>query len=194
MELYLFEKSSNYIQQQQQKAENFETEVLPHLQMLQRFALYLVRSKSEAEDLVQETLAQALKSFDSYEIGTNCRAWLCKIMVNKRSQWIRTNSRFSQLDETETQLAKAFYHPVLPEFFSKQLSRALSNMPEKARNVVWLADVEEYTYQEIADELKVPLGTVMSRLSRGRALLRRNYLLCADNAPRKSFGKNHSPH
>ncbi len=154
----------------------FEAEAVPHFPVLKRLALRLVRNQTEAEDLVQETFAQALKSFDRYEAGTNCRAWLCKIMLNKRSQWIRANARFCQFDETETQLPTTVAALVLPSnFISKKLLLALAALPDKTREIVWLSEVEEFTYREIAERLAIPIGTVMSRLHRGRKMLRINF-------------------
>jgi RNA polymerase sigma-70 factor (ECF subfamily) len=169
-------------------AELFEAEAVPHFQVLQRLALHLVRNQAQAEDLVQETFAQALKSFDRYEMGTNCRAWLCKIMFYKRSQWIRANSRFCQFDENESQFPVVAYSSMLPpDFMSEKLSLALFSLPEKFRQIVWLYEVEEFSYREIAARLDVPVGTVMSRLHRGREMLRVNFKRFADkkNAQKK---------
>lgn len=154
----------------------FEQEAVPHLPVLERLALHLARNQAEAEDLVQETFAQALKSFHHYQPGTNCRAWLCKIMFYKRSQWIRANSRFCQFDDGETQLPTRVAAAPLPTYFmSKKLSHALSALPDKFRLIIWLSEVEYFTYREIADELHIPIGTVMSRLHRGRHQLRVNF-------------------
>lgn len=157
-------------------SELFEAEAVPHLPVLKRLALHLVRNPAQADDLVQETFSQALQSFDRYETGTNCRAWLCKIMFHKRSQWIRANSRFSQFDETETNFPGAAYVSILPpEFISEKLSLSLLALPDKFRQIVWLCEVEEFTYREIAAQLQIPVGTVMSRLHRGRKMLRVNF-------------------
>ncbi len=165
----------------------FEVEAVPHFSHLKRLALHLTRNPAEAEDLTQETFAQALKSFDRYEAGTNCRAWLCRIMFNKRSQWIRANARFCQFDENETppsSSAAVAARPAMlpPEYVGEKLSLALSSLPEKSREIVWLAAVEEYTYREIAERLNIPVGTVMSRLHRGRQTLRVNFSRFAENA------------
>ncbi len=154
----------------------FEAEAMPHFPVLKRLALRLVRNQTEAEDLVQETFAQALKSFDRYEAGTNCRAWLCKIMFYKRSQWIRANRRFCQFDASETDFPSptaAFVLP--PDFIGDKLAFALAALPEKFRQIIWLAAVEEFTYREIAERLDIPVGTVMSRLHRGRKMLHANF-------------------
>lgn len=162
----------------------FETEAVPHLPALKRLALHLACNRSDAEDLVQETFAQALKSFDRYQAGTNCRAWLCKIMFHKRSQWIRANSRFSQFDENETNFPVAASVSILPpEFISEKLSLSLLALPNKFRNIVWLCEVEEFTYREIAERMAIPIGTVMSRLHRGRQMLRVNFSRHADKSP-----------
>jgi len=162
----------------------FEAEAIPHFSVLKRLALHLARSQSGAEDLVQETFAQALKSFDRYETGTNCRAWLCKIMFNKRLQWIRANARFRQFNENETRFSAASYAATLPpDYVGKTMSLALARLPEKFRQIVWLAEVEELAYCEIAEQLNIPIGTVMSRLHRGREMLRFNFHQYADKLP-----------
>ena len=158
----------------------FEAEAIPHLSVLKRLAQHLVRNQGGAEDLVQETLAQALKSFDRYQTDTNCCAWLCRIMFNKRSQWIRANSRFCQFDENETQFAAG--QIPMSNLIGKTLSLALFALPEKSREVVWLSAVEEFTYREIAEQLDIPIGTVMSRLHRGRKMLRVNFRNRSDKA------------
>ncbi len=156
------------------KSAHFEAEALPHLPTIMRLALHLVRNQTDAEDLVQETYVQALKSFDRYEAGTNCRAWLCKIMFYKRSQWIRANSRFCPFEETNLPAA-ACSLTLPPDFVSEKLSLALSDLPAKFQKIIWLSEVEEYTYREIANQLGIPIGTVMSRLHRGRKMLRVNF-------------------
>lgn len=163
----------------------FETEAVPHFPVLKRLALYLVRNQGVADDLVQETYVQALKSFDRYEPGTNCRAWLCKILFYKRSQWIRSNSRYRQLDDNAVQIpAKSSSNPTLPStYLGKTVSDALLSMPEKSMRIVWLSLVEEFSYREIADFLDIPIGTVMSRLHRGRKTLRSKYFLQTKSKP-----------
>lgn len=156
--------------------EIFEAEAVPHLAVLKRLALHLTRNGAEAEDLVQETFAQALKSFDRYEAGTNCRAWLCKIMFYKRSQQLRANRRYAGNFEDAAEYLAAPAANVLPrEFMSEKLSLALDDLPLKNRQIVWLCEVEEFTYREIAERLEIPMGTVMSRLHRGRQMLRESF-------------------
>jgi RNA polymerase sigma-70 factor, ECF subfamily len=156
--------------------ERFEAEALPHLPVLKQVAMKLVRNRTEADDLVQETFAQALKSFDSYQSGTNCRGWLCKIMFHKRSQWIRSNARFCQFPENESQFPAVTYATMLPpDFMSEKLARALFAIPDKFQQIIRLFVVEEFTYREISVKLEIPIGTVMSRLHRGRKMLRENF-------------------
>ena len=128
---------------------------------------------SKAEDVVQETYLQAWKSFDHFEPGTNCRAWLFKIMINTihhhRRQWF--NLRL--VKDSDEILQQSAAPPVVPERLSDNaVLQALDRLPLDYRAVVLLADVEEFSYKEVAGILKVPIGTVMSRLSRGRRLLR----------------------
>lgn len=158
----------------------FEAEAIPHLPVMKRIARKMMRSNDEAEDLVQETFAQAWQSFNRYESGTNCRAWLCRIMFYKRSHRIRAAARLVQLGENEFAPAgNAVREPLSPEFMSEKVAVALKSVPEKFRRIVWLYDVENYTYREIAAKLEIPIGTVMSRLSRGRRLLRGSLSECA---------------
>lgn len=163
--------------------ERFEVEAIPHLLVLKRIAYRMMRNRAEAEDLVQETYAQAWQAFSRYESGTNCRAWLCKIMFHKRLHRNRVNSRYLPLGENEFDLicAATPREPLAGDFMSRKIAGALRSLPENFRRVVWLCDVENYTYREISENLKIPIGTVMSRLHRGRALLRRCLPECASD-------------
>ena len=155
------------------RVEDFEAAALPHLADLFRSASLLVQHSSEAEDLVQEVYLEAWKSFHRFEPGTNCRAWLFKILFHRlhhlRRRLIKASKLESPVDE-ETLVAE----PSIPqEIRDEDVLRALGNVPFEFREVVLMADVDEFSYKEIAQTLKIPLGTVMSRLSRGRKLLRR---------------------
>ncbi len=153
----------------------FETEALPHIDVLFRTAARLTADRAEAEDLVQETFAQAWLSFASYAPGTNCRAWLFKILMNKLEHQRRRKyallKRTAEADELTFERV-AYVPPVERELKDEQVLAALDRVPLRFREVVLLADVEEFSYREIAEVLGVPAGTVMSRLSRGRKLLR----------------------
>jgi RNA polymerase sigma-70 factor, ECF subfamily len=155
--------------------EEFETEALPHLSELYRMAVRLVMDRSEAEDLVQEVYLQAWKSYERYQSGTNCRAWLYKILFYKLDHHRRRQrAQWKHLKEgDETIAAQAVYMPpVEPTLRDEEILRALDCLPLKYREVVLLADVEEFAYKEICELLNIPIGTVMSRLNRGRTKLR----------------------
>jgi RNA polymerase sigma-70 factor, ECF subfamily len=153
--------------------EHFETEALPHLQDLLRTASSIMGSRTEAEDAVQEAYLQAWKSFDRYTPGTNCRAWLFGILFHvishQRRKWL---SRFV-LREPQTFEDVAAYSAPVPEHLTDQeMLAALKSIPQQFAEVILLADVQEFSYKEIQQSLGIPIGTVMSRLSRGRQLLR----------------------
>ncbi len=155
-------------------ADRFEAEAMPHVNDIFRTAHRLLGDRTRAEDVSQEVFLQAWKSFQKFESGTNCRAWLFKILFHcvhhHRRKWFRFPS-LSQNEETlEASLA---YHPPVPERLTDQeILAALQAIPRDYRTVVLLVDVEEFAYKEAADILSVPIGTVMSRLSRGRKLLK----------------------
>jgi len=137
-------------------------------------AARLLGDTTRAEDVVQETYLQAWKSFDRFAPGTNCRAWLFKILINTihhyRRKWL--NPRLVA-DSEETLEQTAAPTPPIPEHITEEeILRALDRLPADYRTAVLLADVEEFSYKEIAGMLNVPIGTVMSRLSRGRKMLR----------------------
>jgi RNA polymerase sigma-70 factor, ECF subfamily len=154
--------------------EDFENEAVPHLADLFRVARWLVRDHEEAEDLVQETFAQALKSFHRYERGTNCRAWLTQIMYHLNSNRRRKLGRMKIVEDTEEMIAETIaFEPSIPQKVTDEdVLTALERVPQNFREIVLLADVEEFAYREIAEMLQIPAGTVMSRLHRGRKLLR----------------------
>ena len=168
---FVLDRSAAHPEAQRQ---TFETVALPHLNDLFRTATRLLGSPTEAEDIVQETYLSAWKSFSRFEPGTDCRAWLFTIMFNAirqyRRKWFdRKVSRDPNevLDDTF-----AYTPPVPEELTDEQVLFALDAIPQQFRAVLLLADVQEFSYKELAEILKVPVGTVMSRLSRGRELLR----------------------
>jgi RNA polymerase sigma-70 factor, ECF subfamily len=152
----------------------FEAEAMPHMNDIFRTAARLTGERARAEDVVQEVYLQAWKSFHRFEAGTNCRAWLYKILFHcvnhERRKWLR----FPLLKETEEFLETNLkYTPPIPEHVTdQQILAALDKIPADFRAVVLLVDVEEFAYKETAEIVGVPIGTVMSRLSRGRKLLR----------------------
>lgn len=157
--------------------EVFEMEAMQHIDDLYRTAKRLTRNETEADDLVQETYMQAWKSFGQYELGTNCRAWLYKILFNKydhhRRKQYTQSKYFQEADELVFELSAAT-QPI-PEFLTdREIISALDKLPEHYRSVVLLADVHEFDYKEVAQILDIPMGTVMSRLNRARTQLRKS--------------------
>lgn len=156
--------------------EIFETEAMRHLDDLFRTAKRLTRSETDAEDLVQETFMQAWKSFDHYEVGTNCRAWLYKILFNKYDHYRRkkyTQAKYIQEADDLTFLSAVMPQSLPENLTDREVIAALNKLPEHYRAVVLLADVQEFDYKEVAQILEIPIGTVMSRLNRGRAQLKK---------------------
>jgi RNA polymerase sigma-70 factor (ECF subfamily) len=151
----------------------FEVEAMPHVDRLFRHAMWLERNRSNAEDLVQETLSQALQSFHRFTPGTNCRAWLLSIMQHVRANRQRKRGAIieSSVDERAADIVP-FVPPIPDGVTDEDMLLALEQIPPHHQEVILLCDVEEMTYKEIAAALGIPIGTVMSRLHRGRELLR----------------------
>ena len=152
--------------------QEFERSALVHLPELLRFAVRLDGDVPQAEDLVQETFLQAWRSFGSFEPGTNGRAWLYKILLYVRSSVRRRKSRSAPLVHLDD-VPEVGYEADSPDILTASaVKAAFDALPDPFRTAVLLADVHELTYKEIAETLDVPMGTVMSRLNRGRRLLR----------------------
>ena len=166
-------------------ATRFEREALPHLDAIYRFARSLARDPAEADDLVQETFLKAFTAFDSFSEGTNCKAWLFRILRNTFINRARSAGREVGLDEAPDSIRmntlvgwseRAYYRG--PEAAASlaatrdQLQAALESLPPDFRNAVVLSDVEGLSYKEISEVMGTPIGTVMSRLFRGRRLMR----------------------
>jgi len=152
----------------------FEAAAMPHLNDLFRMALHVLGERGQAEDAVQEVYLQAWKSFANFEPGTNCRAWLFGILFNCIRHLRRKLFRFPLLKPNEefleTNLVGA---PEIPAQLSdSDILAALDRIPADYRTAVLLVDVEEFTYKEVAEIISIPIGTVMSRVSRGRKMLR----------------------
>jgi RNA polymerase sigma-70 factor (ECF subfamily) len=165
----------------------FEEQAIPFMDQLYAAAMRMTRNPSDAGDLVQETYAKAYAAFAQFEQGTNLKAWLYRILTNTFINSYRKNQRQpyqNAIDELEdwqlgsaesltqgrsTRSAEAEAIDHLPD---SDVKEALQSIPEDFRLAVYLADVEGFSYQEIADIMKTPVGTVMSRLHRGRRLLR----------------------
>lgn len=152
----------------------FEAEAMPHVDRLFRLAMWWERDRSEAEDLVQDTLVQALQSFHRFTPGTNCRAWLVVILQHVRSNRRRSKLRRPTVEDVDDRIAETvpFVEPVPQQLTDEDVLAALRGIPEAFQDIILLSDVEELTYKEIAGVLAIPMGTVMSRLHRGRIVLR----------------------
>jgi RNA polymerase sigma-70 factor (ECF subfamily) len=153
---------------------NFETEAMPFTRDLFRVAMFLKRDRELAEDLLQETMLQAFKSFHRYEMGTNCKAWMTTIMYNTHYKQIKKSTRLQLVEDKDELIAKTVpFEASVPERITDQdVLAALEKVPQHFKEIVVLCDVEGYSYKEIASIMDVPIGTVMSRLHRGRKVLR----------------------
>ena len=156
---------------------SFEELALPLLGRLYNFARWLTQDQSEAEDLVQETCIKALKGFDSFHQGTNFRAWIYRILRNtfltSRSGLKASTTSLDDEDESWEPVASGTPESILLASADQQtIQKALESLSVHFREVILLCDVEEMSYQEIADALAIPIGTVMSRLSRARRAMR----------------------
>lgn len=175
----------NYANRLQQN--RFNKEAMPHKKVLFAVAMKLTRNVNDAEDLVQETLMKAFRSFHTYQEGTYCKAWLLRIQHNvfinnyrkkKRERETVCGERRDELRYAmqDNRISAVTDHPeqrLLYQEISPEVRKALKAVPEKFRNSVILADLQDNSYQEIADQENIPLGTVMSRIYRGRQLLKK---------------------
>ncbi len=169
---------------------SFDQEAMPHLDALYAFAMHLSRNREDAEDLLQETYVKALHNWHRYEEGTNCRAWLFRIMTNTFYNVARARKRRPQVEtdalpEVEWQIAESYsdtgmYRPleeiVLDGLMSKHMQAALDSLPDDFRTVLLLADLHDFSYKEIAEVCECPVGTVMSRLYRARRAMQRKLM------------------
>jgi RNA polymerase sigma-70 factor, ECF subfamily len=161
------------------QSDSFEDLAMPLFDQLYNFARWLTQNREEAEDLVQETYAKALKGFSSFQLGTNFRAWMYRILRNtfltSRTglRAASTVSLDSEEDGPDLAVESETPETILLRVSDSQLvQRAIDDLPVHYREALLLCDVEEMSYQEIAETLSIPIGTVMSRLSRARHTLR----------------------
>ncbi|GAB3206604.1 sigma-70 family RNA polymerase sigma factor [Marinactinospora thermotolerans] len=165
---------------------DFEAAVTPYADQLYPVALRMTRNSADAEDLVQETFTKAFANFHQFQAGTNLRAWLYRILTNTFINGYRKKQREPRQETTDEikdwQLAAADAHAstgsrsaeaeVLDHLPDSSIRQALARLPEDFRLVVYLIDIEGFSYKEVAERMNTPLGTVMSRLHRARRQLR----------------------
>src|SRR5579862_705340 len=164
----------------------FEAEALVHADALYGAALRMTRDRADAEDLLQETFLKAFRAYGGFEDGTNLRAWLFRILTNTYISTYRARQRgpeVSDLDDVEDHylyrrltaagLSRSAEDAALERLTAPEVLAALDELPEQFRLAVVLSDVEQFSYKEIAEITEVPIGTVMSRIHRGRKLLQR---------------------
>ena len=171
----------------QARREIFQREALPHLDHLFTVALHLARNRNDAQDLVQETMLRALRFFDQFTPGTNCRAWLLTILYNVFRNRYRQAAAAERVTDTEEEFQdhveqmglrsdSPSHDPqkaVFDRLLEGEVQAALDSLPEDFRTVLLMVDIQELRYEEAAEVLGIPLGTVRSRISRARAMLKR---------------------
>jgi len=159
------------------RRDEFERVAMPHTGSLLRAALRIVRENSAAEDLVQDTLLRAWRAFDQFERGTNCKAWLFRIMLNLRNKTQRmASARALVLPFDEESVSVISLQSKPSQVTALEVFSALDSLSEEHRLVLVLAVIEGFTCKEIAHICSLPIGTVMSRLSRARAELRKTLI------------------
>lgn len=163
--------------------QEFEKEAIPHMNALYNFALKMTGDEDDADDLVQETYLKAFRFFDKFEKGTNCKAWLFRILKNSyindyRKQVKEPNKvdyedvqNFYENIKSDEVESKHYEQDVFSNLLDDEISKAITDLPEDFRTVIILSDIEGFTYDEIADFVDIPVGTVRSRLHRARKML-----------------------
>jgi RNA polymerase sigma-70 factor, ECF subfamily len=168
-----------------ERREAFVRDALPYLDQMYSAALRYTRNPADAEDLVQETFARAFDKFHQFRPGTNLKAWLYRILTNSYINRYRRQQRrpeevsadadpeFSLYDRIAESTAASTEQQVLEQLTDAEVRQALTDLPEQFRIAVYLADVEGFSYAEISEIMDTPIGTVMSRLHRGRSRLQK---------------------
>jgi len=176
--------------------DDFEKEALPHMGALYNFALRMTGDEDDADDLVQETFLKAFRFFDKFEKGTNCKAWLFRILKNSYINDYRKTTK--EPDKVDYEDVQNFYENIKSDevetkhyemdafnnLLDDEISSAITALPEDFRTVIILSDIEGFTYEEIADFVNIPVGTVRSRLHRARKMM---YAQLYDYAKNKGF-------
>jgi RNA polymerase sigma-70 factor (ECF subfamily) len=177
-----FPTAANEVEREKQR--EFSAEALPHMDVLYNFALRMTGNPDDADDLLQETYLKAFRFWDKFEKGTNCRAWLFRIMKNSYINRYRKESR--EPDTVDYDDVEEFYNSIRDEtaettdmeerlfgnLLDDDVAKALESLPVDFRTVLILCDIERFTYEEISEFVNCPIGTVRSRLHRGRKMLR----------------------
>jgi RNA polymerase sigma-70 factor (ECF subfamily) len=161
------------------KQDLFNKDMIPYMDLMYGYAMYLTGDREEANDLLQETFLKAFRFFDKFERGTNAKAWLYRIMRNTFINEYRRVKRTPDLVEYDEQISAYQMMPRMTqrpdeiegEIFEDEIAVAIASLPEKFKSVIILRDVQDLPYEEIADALEIPIGTVRSRLHRARAIL-----------------------
>jgi len=184
--------------QQDPRHKDFEKQTLPHMEILYNYALRMTGNTEDAKDLLQETFLKAFRFWDKFEQGTNLRAWLFRIMKNTYINVYRKEAK--EPDKVDYNDIENYYDlirdqnsddndlqtKIFGQLLDDDVSKALESLPEEFRTVVILCDIEGLSYEEIAEFSQIPVGTVRSRLHRGRKLL---YAKLYDYAKGRGFIK-----
>ena len=164
----------------------FADQALRHMRSLRAAAARKTGNRADAEDLVQETYLRAYRGFGGYEEGTNLRAWLHRILTNTHINSFRARQRRPvevALDPLEATSGRSAEDELIDRFPDDEVARAIELVPQPFRQTVLLADVAGFTYKEIAELIDVPIGTVTSRLHRGRMMLRQRLQIWVGSSP-----------
>lgn len=177
----------------------FEKEAVPHMDAVYNFALRMTGDEDDADDLVQETYMKAFRFFDKFEKGTNCKAWLFRILKNSFINDYRKQTKepnkvdyddvqnfYENIKSNEVE-SKHYELDAFSNLLDDDISKAITELPEDFRTVIILNDIEGFTYEEIADFVDIPVGTVRSRLHRARKML---YVQLFDYAKERGFLKS----
>jgi RNA polymerase sigma-70 factor (ECF subfamily) len=182
------------LNEQEQLYADFEAEAIPHMDSLYNFALKMTRNSDDADDLIQETYLKSFRFFDKFEKGTNCKAWLFSIMKNTYINKYRKQSRepvkvdYDDIENFYENIKSSHVNSshlekeLMDNLLDDEVTEAIASLPDDFKTVIILCDLEGLTYEEIADFLDCPIGTVRSRLHRARKILfTKLYKYASDN-------------
>ncbi len=170
-------------QELQKRYAEFEKEAIPYMDAVYNFALRMTGDEDDADDLVQETYLKAFRFFDKFEKGTNCKAWLFRILKNSYINDYRKQTKepdkvdyedvqnFYETIKSDEVESKHYENDAFTNLLDDEISSAITELPEDFRTVIILSDIEGFTYEEISDFVDIPVGTVRSRLHRARKML-----------------------